>query len=140
MPSVSEELRWLEKQQQPIRLEEGQIRHTYTSCVYTVLFESTYYYNTCRNTLRHTHTFINHIAEAATTQGADLLIRSNTAISIQSTPKNWMMMPHDVFLPKSFTMVASDCRGTTLLFKGVFVALGSRIIPEDTDISNHIFL
>lgn len=31
-------------------------------------------------------------------------------------------------------MVASDCRGTTLLLGGVFVALGSRIIPEDVDI------
>lgn len=74
-------------------------------------------------------------------QGTDLLVRSNSVLSIQRAPKNWMiMMSHDVFLPKSFTIVASDCRGTTLLFKGVFVALGSRIIPEDTDISNHTFL
>lgn len=43
-------------------------------------------------------------------------------------------MSRDAFSPKSFTMVASDCRGTTLLLGGVFVALGSRIIPEDTDI------
>lgn len=39
----------------------------------------------------------------------------------------------DVFLPKSFTMVARDCRGTSLLFSGVFVALGNRIIPKDTN-------
>lgn len=45
-----------------------------------------------------------------------------------------------LFLPKSFTMVASDCRGTSLVFRGVFVALGSRIIPEDTDVSNQILL
>lgn len=46
----------------------------------------------------------------------------------------------NVFLPKSFTIVASDCRGTNLLFRGVFVALGSRIIPEDTDMSNQSLL
>lgn len=45
----------------------------------------------------------------------------------------WTIL-RDLFSPKSFTMVASDCRGTTLLLGGVFVALGSRIIPEDIDI------
>lgn len=30
-------------------------------------------------------------------------------------------------------MVASDCRGISLLFRLVFVALGSLIIPEETD-------
>lgn len=45
-----------------------------------------------------------------------------------------------LFLPKSFTMVASDCRGTSLVFRGVFVALGSRIIPEKTVVSNQILL
>lgn len=43
-----------------------------------------------------------------------------------------------LFLPKSFTMVASDCRGISLVFRGVFVALGSRIIPEETVVSNQI--
>lgn len=35
-------------------------------------------------------------------------------------------------------MVASDCRGTSLVFRGVFVALGSRIIPEDTVIKEGV--
>lgn len=34
--------------------------------------------------------------------------------------------------PRSLTMMASDCRGTSLLFRGALVALGSRIIPVDT--------
>lgn len=46
------------------------------------------------------------------------------------------VMSDDVFLPKSFTMVAKDCRGTSLLFRGVFVALGNRIIPKDMNMLN----
>lgn len=49
----------------------------------------------------------------------------------------WRIL-RDLFSPKSFTMVASDCRGTTLLLGGVFVALGSRIIPEDIDIRKRL--
>lgn len=30
-------------------------------------------------------------------------------------------------------MLARDCRGTTLVFKGVFVALGSLIMPKEMD-------
>lgn len=52
----------------------------------------------------------------------------------------WGEMARGAFSPKSFTMVASDCRGTTLLLGGVFVALGSRIIPEDADIRQKSFI
>lgn len=40
--------------------------------------------------------------------------------------------------PKSFTIVARDCRGITLLFNGDLVALGSLIIPEETNIQTDV--
>lgn len=78
--------------------------------------------------------------EALSFRGAEIAAKTTTGdialkwIRLEMYNEIWGMS-HDASSPKSFTMVASDCRGTTLLLGGVFVALGSRIIPEDTNMS-----